>query len=300
MADRNDLGGFATLYHPQLNSSAVFIYDGIPGGAGLNREAFDRADRLLENTLKAIQECGCESGCPSCVQSPKCGSGNRPIDKTAAVNILEHLKHMDRPHIPQNNVIADQPSETPQSRPPKKALQKLHYGVFDLETQRSAVEVGGWHRADLMKVSCAVLYDSKEDRYIDFLENQIPRFVEYLQTFDLVIGFNIKRFDYLVLKGYTDFDFMKLANLDILEEVKKHLGFRLSLDHLASATLGARKSADGLQALRWWQQGKILEIIAYCRQDVKITRDLYRYGIQNRYLLYTTKDDQTLRIPVDW
>jgi DEAD/DEAH box helicase domain-containing protein len=103
-----------------------------------------------------------------------------------------------------------------------------------------------------------------------------------------------------VLKGYTDFDFTRLANLDILEEVKNHLGFRLSLNHLASATLGAGKSADGLQALRWWQQGKILEIIRYCRQDVKITGDLYRYGVQNKYLLYTNKDQQTLRIPVEW
>jgi DEAD/DEAH box helicase domain-containing protein len=300
MADRNDLGGLATLYHPQLKSSVVFIYDGIPGGAGLNREAFERADRLLDNTLKVIQGCGCESGCPSCVQSPKCGSGNRPIDKTAAVDILEQLRHTAKPHAPQNNDKTYQNHAAPQSRTHQKALQNLHYGVFDLETQRSAAEVGGWHRADLMKISCAVLYDSKEDCYIDFLENQIPRFVEYLQTFDLVIGFNIKRFDYQVLKGYTDFDFTKLANLDILEEVKKHLGFRLSLDHLASATLGTSKSADGLQALRWWQQGKILEIIAYCRQDVKITRDLYRYGSQNKYLLYTNKDQQTLRVPVGW
>jgi DEAD/DEAH box helicase domain-containing protein len=297
MADRNDLGGLATLYHPQLKSSVVFIYDGIPGGAGLNREAFERADRLLDNTLKVIQGCGCESGCPSCVQSPKCGSGNRPIDKTAAVDILEQLRHTAKPHAPQNNDKTYQNHAAPQSRTHQKALQNLHYGVFDLETQRSAAEVGGWHRADLMKISCAVLYDSKEDCYIDFLENQIPRFVEYLQTFDLVIGFNIKRFDYQVLKGYTDFDFTKLANLDILEEVKKHLGFRLSLD---SATLGTSKSADGLQALRWWQQGKILEIIAYCRQDVKITRDLYRYGSQNKYLLYTNKDQQTLRVPVGW
>jgi len=91
----------------------------------------------------------------------------------------------------------------------------LYYGVFDLETQRSAVEVGGWHRADLMKISCVVLYDSKEDRFIDFTENQIPRFIECLQAFDLVVGFKIKRFDYQVLKGYSDFNFMKLSNLDI-------------------------------------------------------------------------------------
>jgi DEAD/DEAH box helicase domain-containing protein len=300
MADRNDLGGLATLYHPQLNGAAVFIYDGIPGGAGLNREAFNRADRLLDSTLKVIQGCCCETGCPSCIQSPKCGSGNRPIDKTAAVSILEQLKHKAKPDAPQNKDIQHADHPAPQSHPPKKALPKLYYGVFDLETQRSAAEVGGWHRADLMKISCAVLYDSKMDRYIDFLENQIPRFVEHLQSFDLVVGFNIKRFDYQVLKGYTDFDFTKLANLDILEEVKKQLGFRLSLNHLASATLGAHKTADGLQALQWWNQGKILEIIAYCRQDVKITGDLYRYGIQNRYLLYTNKDQQTLRIPVEW
>ena len=300
MADRNDLGGLATQYHPQLNSPAVFIYDGIPGGAGLTREAFKRADSLLKNTLNAIQGCGCESGCPSCVQSPKCGSGNRPIDKTAAVFILEQLMHRAKSYSPKSNEFQHQDHPAPQMPPPKKASQRLHYGVFDLETQRSAAEVGGWHRAELMKISCAVLYDSKEDRYIDFLENQISRFVEHLQTFDLVIGFNIKRFDYQVLKGYTDFDFMKLANLDILEEVKNQLGFRLSLDRLASATLGTRKTADGLQALRWWKQGRILEIIEYCRHDVKITLDLYRYGRDKGHLIYEDRSNKRMRIPVDW
>jgi DEAD/DEAH box helicase domain-containing protein len=132
------------------------------------------------------------------------------------------------------------------------------------------------------------------------VENQIPRFVERLQALDLVIGFNIKRFDYQVLKGYSDFDFLQLANLDILDEVKNHLGFRLSLNHLASATLGAGKTADGLQALQWWQEGRILEIIAYCRQDVKLTRDLYRYGRDEGHLLYVDKAQNLLRIPVAW
>lgn len=300
MADRNDLGGLSTRYHPQVNSAAVFIYDGVPGGAGLNREAFGRADSLLSNTLDTIHGCNCEAGCPSCVQSPKCGSGNRPIDKTAAIFILEQLQHRTMPHAPAGKDFRQQGRSVPQMISARKASRELHYGVFDLETQRSAAEVGGWHRADSMKISCAVLYDSKEDRYIDFVENQIPRFVERLQALDLIIGFNIKRFDYQVLKGYSDFDFMQLANLDILDEVKNHLGFRLSLNHLASATLGARKTADGLQALQWWQEGRILEIIAYCRQDVKLTRDLYRYGRQEGYLLYVDKAQNVLRIPVAW
>ena len=300
MADRNDLGGLSTQYHPQLKGPAVFIYDGIPGGAGLSREAFKRADRLLENTLNAIQGCGCNSGCPSCVQSPKCGSGNRPLDKAAAIFILEQLEHRDQQQVHKNHGLHPQRHQASPTHPPKKASRTIHYGVFDLETQRSAAEVGGWHRAELMKISCAVLYDSKTDQYSDYLENQIPRFVEHLRTFDLVIGFNSKRFDYQVLKGYTDFDFMKLTNLDILEEVKKHLGFRLSLDHLSAATLGAHKTADGLQALQWWKQGKILEIITYCRQDVKITGDLYRYGRDKGHLIYEDRSNKKMRIPVNW
>ena len=156
------------------------------------------------------------------------------------------------------------------------------------------------HRARLMKVSCAVLYDSKEDRFIDFTENQIGQLIERLQTFDLIVGFNINRFDYQVLKGYSDFDFRTLKNLDILEAVEKYLGFRLSLAHLASATLGESKTADGLQALRWWQEGRLLEIIDYCRQDVKITRDLYCYGRDNGHLLFRDKNNHLVRIAVDW
>jgi DEAD/DEAH box helicase domain-containing protein len=181
-----------------------------------------------------------------------------------------------------------------------KTSEALHYGVFDLETQRSAAEVGGWHRADLMKISCVVLYDSKEDRFIDFMENQISRFIECLQGFDLVVGFNIKRFDYQVLKGYSDFNFMGLNNLDILEEVKNYLGFRLSLAHLATITLGADKTGDGLQALQWWKQGRMLEIIEYCRQDVKLTRDLFRYGKKNGHLVFKNRAGKNVRIPVNW
>jgi DEAD/DEAH box helicase domain-containing protein len=298
MADRNDLGGLSTPYHPQLNSAAVFVYDGIAGGIGLNREAYKHADHLLAHTLNAIQGCTCESGCPSCVHSPKCGSANRPIDKTAAIFILNSLKQMSAANPAQAPVIIKpQKSIVAAGKNPSEAL---HYGVFDLETQRSAAEVGGWHRADLMKISCIVLYDSKEDRFIDFMENQIPWFVERLQAFDLVVGFNIKRFDYQVLKGYSDFNFMRLNNLDILEDVKTYLGFRLSLAHLATITLGADKSGDGLQALQWWKQGRMLEIIEYCRQDVKLTRDLFRYGRKNGHLIFRNRTDKIARIPVDW
>ena len=91
MADRNDLGGISTVLHPQVGSASVFIYDGVPGGAGLSRQAFKKATELLENTFKVIRACPCETGCPSCVHSPKCGSGNRPIDKASAIFLLDKL-----------------------------------------------------------------------------------------------------------------------------------------------------------------------------------------------------------------
>ena len=182
----------------------------------------------------------------------------------------------------------------------KKTEQNVHFGVLDVETQRSAQEVGGWNRADLMGISCVVLYDSKEDKYFEFLDDQVSSLIDHLKKFDLVIGFNIKRFDFRVLGGYSGFDFKKLPTLDILEQVHHRLGYRLSLDHLARVTLGEKKTADGLQALRWWKQGRIREIIDYCKADVKITKDLFLYGKKKGYLLFNNKAKKTVRIPVKW
>jgi DEAD/DEAH box helicase domain-containing protein len=306
MADRNDIGGLSTLYHPQVGGAAIFIYDGIPGGAGMTRQAFGQAEQLLQYTRNAIKHCPCESGCPSCVQSPKCGSGNRPMDKTAAIIILDYLQKEGKSKkakiISKDDSKADQfiDQQALAENISTQEVESLYYGVFDLETQLSAADVGGWHRADQMRISCAVLYDSREQAYLNFGEDQVGDFIDRLKQFELVIGFNIKRFDYRVLSGYSAFDFNRLNTLDILEDIHEHLGFRISLAHLAEVTLDTRKTADGLQALEWWKEGRIDEIVAYCRQDVRITRDLYLFGKNNGYLLFNTKAGETIRIPVNW
>jgi DEAD/DEAH box helicase domain-containing protein len=348
MADRNDLGGIATPFHPQVGSAAVFIYDGIPGGAGLSRQAFKKAKDLLENTLDVIHACPCETGCPSCVHSPKCGSGNRPIDKAAAIFLLNHiilsqdseamekhpsvkpvrkeriytyekdisferktaLKDRGRRSVSHKGRLRKQMATRRKSIKLKRKIScetnspvkesETRFCIFDIETQRSAQEVGGWHRADLMKMSCAVLYDSKKDQYFEFLDDQVDQLIEHFKKCDLVVGFNVKRFDFRVLAGYSDFNFEKLPTLDILEDVHNRLGYRLSLDHLAKVTLGKKKTADGLQALRWWKQGRIREIIDYCKKDVEITKDLFLYGQKNGYLLFMNKAKKTVRIPVKW
>jgi DEAD/DEAH box helicase domain-containing protein len=88
--------------------------------------------------------------------------------------------------------------------------------------------------------------------------------------------------------------------LDLWEEVRRHLGFRLGLNHLVQATLGEKKSADGLQSLEWVRQGRMDLVEAYCRHDVELLRDLYLYGRRMGHLLYRDKKDNTLRLPVNW
>jgi DEAD/DEAH box helicase domain-containing protein len=86
--DRWDVGGVSTALHPDTGSCAIFIYDGYQGGAGIAERGFRQAERLLRATLETVRGCPCSTGCPSCVQSPKCGNGNEPLDKAGAVALL--------------------------------------------------------------------------------------------------------------------------------------------------------------------------------------------------------------------
>ena len=310
MTDRNDLGGISIPFHEQTGKAAVFIYDGAPGGLGLSRQAFDSGQVLLSRTLDAIADCPCDTGCPACVHSPKCGSGNRPIDKAAARLILELMgEGGDTPlgtcETPAQYEIVDSQKAGVQGsgagQPPAAGVDKtLHYGVLDIETRRSAKQVGGWHRADRMGVSCAVLYDSATEEFHTYVQDEMPALETHLNSLDLVVGFNIIRFDYKVLSGLSPFDFQSLPTLDLLMSVHERLGYRLSLDHLAQQTLGTEKSADGLMALAWWKEGKLDKIVEYCTQDVRVTRDLFVYGWENGYLLFKNKAGCQVRVPVAW
>ncbi|MFH1156556.1 MAG: DEAD/DEAH box helicase [Pseudomonadota bacterium] len=324
MADRNDLGGISIPFHPQIGRAAVFIYDGTPGGIGLSRQAFLTMAAVLEKTFQAISSCPCESGCPVCVHSPKCGSGNRPIDKQAALAILEQLRPGGSPcpvahdrsvrDTKQDHQVQDAPAPARLVAPldgisSGRSMDSMsgagdgrliRFGVLDIETRRSAAEVGGWTRADLMGVSCAVLYDSGTDAFLDYSQDEIHRLEQDLGKLDLVIGFNILRFDYKVLSGLSGYDFLSLPTLDLLVNIHQTLGYRLSLDNLARASLNTSKSADGLMALAWWKQGCLDKIRDYCRQDVAVTRDLYRFGLENRYVLFTNKAGMAVRVPVSW
>ncbi|MBI2836625.1 MAG: DEAD/DEAH box helicase [Chloroflexi bacterium] len=93
LCDRNDIGGVSTPFHPDTGKAQIFIYDGYPGGIGIAERGFEIIKELWQATLKLISECPCQDGCPSCIQSPKCGNNNKPLDKKAAQMLLEGLLH---------------------------------------------------------------------------------------------------------------------------------------------------------------------------------------------------------------
>ena len=305
MADRNDFGGISIPLHPQVGRACVFVYDGLPGGAGLTREAFGSAKNILKNTLAAISSCRCQDGCPSCVHSPKCGSGNRPISKSGAITLLSALLDEGTEgsrladHIPPVHKASTEEVDHSLSKSHDQTEStQVHYVVFDVETQRSAKEVGGWSHADKMGVSVAVVYDSAQDSFFRFTEEQLDGLFALLRAADLVIGFNSLAFDYAVLRPYAPYDLRTLPTLDLLTSVYERTHTRIGLDTLASATLGTAKSANGLMALAWWKEGKIDQIAEYCQVDVQLTRDLYRFGLEYGYLLYTAKSGQKVRVDV--
>ena len=171
---------------------------------------------------------------------------------------------------------------------------------FDLETQKSADDVGGWGNIHLMKLAVGVVWDSLEQRFFSYLEKEASQLAAKLRSADLVVGFNVVGFDYTVLQPYADFDLQEINTFDMLIDIKKKLGHRLSLNHLAENTLKAKKSADGLVSLQWFKEGKIDKVVEYCKMDVEITRDLFLFGESNGHVLYQTRSGVQKEVEVDW
>ena len=171
---------------------------------------------------------------------------------------------------------------------------------FDLETQKSAEEVGGWNNISKMGMSVGVTYSTARGDYKIYGEQQVNDLIADLQRADLVVGFNNLRFDYEVLHGYTAFDLTQLPTLDMLVVLSEKLGHRLSLDSIATATFEVEKTAEGLQAIHWFKEGRLAEIAEYCCYDVKITKLVHEYGAEKKQLHYFNRFNKKLTVPVKW
>jgi hypothetical protein len=171
---------------------------------------------------------------------------------------------------------------------------------FDLETQKSAAEVGGWDKISRMGMSVGVTYSPVRDEYRIYSEKQVDALLRELQRADLIVGFNNLRFDYEVLHGYTALDLRQLPTLDMLVALQEKLQHRLSLDAIASATFGLEKTAEGMQAIQWFKEGRLYEIAEYCCYDVKLTRLVHQYGVQHRQIHYLNRFGNKLSVAVNW
>ena len=536
LCDRSDVGGISYSLNPQLASPAIFIYDGYPGGIGLAASVHDRIGDLFLTTRRLLESCPCEDGCPSCVQSPRCGSGNRPLDKASALLILRHLTgesvieraaaesacvaagagtevslenaganeagrrmiearsgdgaraartevanavvqgrdraaeadaisaggganlgtgpegragrsgppvgkarvadepgpspergHRASPVVPEKppgkprrgSIVQATPPAAPngprpgapvqsrltlesgldggafvavppaspavpekppgkprrgsivQAAPPARsgAAQNLAgtgaispaggpvlsvgssgprdgagsgttgtsggpvpparaagltsgdgpalpmpgphapFGLrpgegrmlfFDVETQRSAEEVGGWGKIRDMGLALAVVYDAQKNLYTTFFEKDVEKLVLELVMADCVVGYNSERFDLEVLSAYGSWDLGRIRSFDMLKYIRGRLGFRLKLGDLAEANLGVGKSADGLQSLVWFKEGRLDLIEEYCRRDVEVTARLFFLGRERGYLLYRNYEGTSVRLQVEW
>lgn len=152
-----------------------------------------------------------------------------------------------------------------------------------------------------MGISIAATYSTKLGEYRVYLEDEVLALIDQLMRADLVVGFNHIGFDYEVLMAYTILDLKdQLKSLDLLIDLEQKLGHRLKLDAVATATLGTGKSGDGLEAIRWWQEGRIIDIARYCCFDVKVTRMVHEYGAKHGHVKYLDRNQREQVVEVNW
>ena len=172
---------------------------------------------------------------------------------------------------------------------------------FDLETQRTANDVGGWDRKRDMGMSLGVTYSTILNEYRIYRETRVNDLIQQLLRADLVVGFNVVNFDYEVLMGYTILDLPhQLRTLDLMVEIERAAGNKPKLDNIAQTTLGVCKTAGGVDAIKWWREKRVMEIAEYCCFDVKVTKIVNEHGVATRELFYTDKFSRRQRVGITW
>ena len=193
--------------------------------------------------------------------------------------------------------------------------EQLHIVYFDTETQRLAEETElGFEDPPAMGLSLMCSWDSASRQYRTFMEHNIIDFGRIIEKADLVIGHNIKRFDLLHIQPFfeeheddidsekLEINLLELPAFDMMERVIETYGKgdpekRLSLDNLAKNTLGIRKLASGEAAVGFWKRAEMMRLEMYCRQDVKITKEVFEFACKEKFLRFfnpETKEDDIL------
>jgi DEAD/DEAH box helicase domain-containing protein len=154
---------------------------------------------------------------------------------------------------------------------------------FDIETQNTFSDVG---RRDpvLLDIAVVSIFDSETGKFSSFTIDELDGLWPILERSQMLVGFNSDHFDFPLLNKYYPGDLYGLKSLDLMKEIQESFGRRIGLGVLAEATLGEKKSADGLQAIAWWRNGEIEKIKSYCEQDVRVTKNLYDYIVEHGHV----------------
>jgi len=173
----------------------------------------------------------------------------------------------------------------------------MRYVVFDLETQNTFHDVSS-NDPVALDVSVGSAYDSGTDTYTTVTIDEINTLWPILEQADVLVGYNSNHFDIPLLNKYYPGDLRQIKSIDLMAAIQASLGRRVRLDDVAQATLGIRKSANGLAAIKWWREGDVESVKKYCAQDVKVTKKLFEYMRENKKVLL--KDGGKKReIPID-
>lgn len=172
--------------------------------------------------------------------------------------------------------------------------------VLDIETKHTFTEVN--NVLPNLKVSVVGIYNYQNEKFMIFEEHELKALEEILKSASRIIGFNIIKFDMAVLAPYLSINTENLPFVDIMVEIMKVVGHRVSLNSVAKATLGTQKSGDGLDAIRFFREGNMESLKKYCLEDVRITKEIYEYGKANRKVSFTSSRQvgSVYSVPVAW
>lgn len=182
----------------------------------------------------------------------------------------------------------------------------MNWLYFDVETERSAAEVGGWSNIEKLGVAVVVTCATRDNNgsneavFTTFRRENLGELFAQMQRTDCMVGFNSRGFDVRVLQPFAETNLSALPHFDLMMELKAVAGFRPGLGNCCEATFGESKSSNGLESLQWWREGRQQEVIDYCRKDVDLTRRLHEFGAQNGYVKCRDKSGQTRVLPVNW
>jgi len=175
--------------------------------------------------------------------------------------------------------------------------------ILDVETKKTFDDVGGYF-PEKLGVSfvgvCVREAGEREGQFQSYFEKDLPKLFPLLERADVVIGFNIDNFDMPTFLPYYQADIRRIPTLDVMNRIKDSVGHRISLEAVAQETLGIGKSGNGLDAIRYYNSGNFAALEKYCLQDVKVTRDVYDYGLKNGLIKFRNKWNRLIEAKIDF